>query len=180
MTSDFGYQLLTKLDDGPSGTAWRARARTSGGRAMVRVFHGTRWGDEDARGVFQARAEMLGRLDHPHLARQLQAGCLEDGRPYLVSEYLDGEDLASHMRRHGPLTPDELSLLLPPLCSVLEELRGRGSVVQVLPPAQVFLVGGLTRFTPKLIGPGLSDGGLPLDARGDVTALGRFMRHACP
>ncbi|MGZ6163912.1 MAG: protein kinase domain-containing protein [Myxococcaceae bacterium] len=180
MTSDFGYQLLTKLDDGPSGTAWRARARTSGGRAMVRVFHGTRWGDEDARGVFQARAEMLGRLDHPHLARQLQAGCLEDGRPYLVSEYLDGEDLASHMRRHGPLTPDELSLLLLPLCSVLEELRGRGIVVQVLPPAQVFLVGGLTRFTPKLIGPGLSDGGLPLDARGDVTALGRFMRHACP
>ena len=92
MTSDFGYQLLTQLDDGPSGTAWRARARVSGGRAMVRVFHGTRWGDEDDRDVFRERAEALGQLDHPHLARQLQAGCLDDGRPYLVSEYLDGED----------------------------------------------------------------------------------------
>jgi len=180
MTSDFGYQLLTKLDDGPSGTAWHARARTSGGRAMVRVFHGTRWGDEDARGLFQERADTLGRVEHPHLARQLQAGCLDDGRPYVVSEYLDGEDLAAHIRRAGPLSPDELALLLLPLCSVLEELRSCGIVVQVLPAAQVFLVGGLTRFTPKLIGPGLGDAERPLDSRGDVTALGNLMRQACP
>ncbi|HUM12470.1 MAG TPA: protein kinase [Myxococcaceae bacterium] len=180
MTSDFGYQLLTKLDDGPSGTAWRARARTSGGRAMVRVFHGSRWGDEDVRWAFQERADTLGRLDHPHLARQLQAGCLDDGRPYVVSEYLDGEDLGACLRRGGPLTPDELALLLLPLCSVLEELRGRGIVVQVLPPSQVFLVGGLPRFAPKLIGPGLGDAGHSFDPRGDVTALGRLMREACP
>jgi serine/threonine-protein kinase len=84
------------------------------------------------------------------------------------------------MRRAGPLTPDELSLLLLPLCSVLEELRARGIPVQALPPEQVFLVGGLTRFTPKLIGPGLADADWAFDGRGDVTALGRFMREACP
>jgi serine/threonine-protein kinase len=145
MSSDFGYQLMTKLDDGPSGTAWHARARTSGARAMVRVFHGSRWGDEGVRGAFQERAEALGRLDHPHLARQLQAGCLDDGRPYVVSEYLDGEDLGAYLRRGGPLTPDELALVLLPLCSVLEELRGRASWSGA-PPSQVFLVGGLTRF----------------------------------
>ena len=178
MTTEFGYQLMTKLDDGPSGTAWRARARTSGGRAMVRVFHGS-WGDAEA-GLFQERAEALGQLEHPHLARQIQAGCLEDGRPYVVSEYLDGEDLGAHLRKSGPLTPDEMALLLLPLCSVLEELRGRGIVVQALPAAQVFLVGGLTRFTPKLIGPGLGDAGRGLDTRGDVVALGRLIREACP
>jgi serine/threonine-protein kinase len=180
MTSDFGYQLLTKVDEGPSGTAWRARARISGGRAMVRVFHGTRWGDEDDRDVFRERAEALGQLEHPHLARQLQAGCLDDGSPYLVSEYLDGEDLSAHLRKAGPLTPDEMALLLLPLCSVLEELRGRGIVVQALPAAQVFLVGGLPRFTPKLIGPGLGDAAGETDARGDVGALGRLIREACP
>ena len=180
MTSDIGYQLLTKLDDGPSGTAWRARGRISGGRAMVRVFHGTRWNDEVARGAFQARAEALGRVEHPHLARQIQAGCLDDGRAYVVSEYLEGEDLASHMRRDGSLSPDELALLLLPVCSVLGELRARGIVVQALPAAQVFLVGGLTRFTPKLIGPGLADADRAFDGHGDVNALGRFMREACP
>ena len=180
MTSDFGYQLLTKLDEGPTGTAWRARAHASGGRAMVRVFHGTRWGAEELRDEFRERAEALGQLDHPHLARQLQAGCLDDGRPYVVSEYLDGEDLSTHLRRVGPLTPDEMALLLLPLCSVLDELRGRGIVVQALPAAQVFLVGGLPRFTPKLIGPGLADAGELVDTRGDVVALGRLIREACP
>ena len=180
MTSDFGYQLLTKLDEGPTGTAWRARARDSGGRAMVRVFHGSRWGDEEFRGVFRERAETLGQLEHPHLARQIQAGCLDDGRPYVVSEYLDGEDLGTHLRRAGPLTPDEMALLLLPLCSVLEELRGRGIVVQALPVEQVFLVGGLTRFAPKVIGPGLGDAGETVASRGDVVALGRLIRAACP
>ena len=121
---------------------------------MVRVFHGTRWNDEVARAAFQERAEALGRVEHPHLARQIQAGCLEDGRPYVVSEYLDGEDLASHMRRDGPLTPDELALLLLPLCSVLGELRARGIVVQALPPAQVFLVGGPHPVHPEADRPG--------------------------
>jgi serine/threonine-protein kinase len=180
MTNEFGYQLLTKLDEGPTGTAWRARARDSGGRAMVRVFHGSRWGDEEFRGVFRERAETLGQLEHPHLARQIQAGCLDDGRPYVVSEYLDGEDLGTHLRRAGPLTPDEMALLLLPLCSVLEELRGRGIVVQALPVEQVFLVGGLTRFAPKLVGPGLGDAGETVASRGDVVALGRLIRAACP
>ncbi|HZW89166.1 MAG TPA: serine/threonine-protein kinase, partial [Myxococcaceae bacterium] len=180
MTSDFGYQLLTKVDEGPTGTAWRARAHASGGRAMVRVFHGSRWGDEDLRHEFRERAEALGQLEHPHLARQLQAGCLDDGSPYVVSEYLDGEDLGAHLRRAGPLTPDEMALLLLPLCSVLEELRVRGIVVQALPAAQVFLVGGLPRFAPKLIGPGLADDGRTDGTRGDVVALGRLVREACP
>jgi eukaryotic-like serine/threonine-protein kinase len=179
MTNEFGYHLLTKLDDGPSGTAWRARARISGGRALVRVFHGSRWEDAQARGVFQERAEALGQLNHPHLARQLQAGCLDDGRPYVVSEYLDGEDLGSHLRKEGPLTPDEMALLLLPLCSVLEELRERGIVVQALPSGQVFLVGGLPRFAPKLIGPGLGDAE-GFNPRGDVVALGQLIREACP
>jgi serine/threonine protein kinase len=178
MTSDFGYQLLTKVDEGPAGTAWRARARASGMHALVRVFHGSRWDQEAARGVFRARAEALGRVEHPHLARQLQAGCLPDGRPYVVSEYLDGEDLASYLRRSGPLNPEELALLVLPLCSVLMELRGRGIVVGALPLEQVFLVGGLSRFSPKLIGPGLSDAAEEPEAGADVAAVGRLMRQA--
>src|SRR5262249_30671623 len=180
MTSDFGYQLLTKLDEGPTGTAWRARAHASGGRAMVRVFHGSRWGDEDLRHEVRQRAQALRQLEHPHLARQLQAGCLDDGSPYVVSEYLDGEDLGAHLRRAGPLTPDEMALLLLPLCNVLEELRVRGIVVQALPAGQVFLVGGLPRFAPKLIGPGLADDGRTDDTRGDVVALGPLGPEGCP
>ncbi len=179
MATAFDYQLVTKLHESAASAAWLGRNLDSGANALVRVFHGTLWRRPDARGDFVDRAEALQGVHHPHLARQLEAGCLPDGRPFVVSEYLEGEDLAAHLRRTGPLTPDQLALLIPPLCSALTELRNAGILVHVLPPDQVFLVGGLARYTPKLVGPGLSDGPAPKDdARADVQAVGQLMREA--
>ncbi len=181
MASSLDYQLMTKLAENAGSAAWLGRNLGSGANALVRVFHGTLWRRPDARGHFVDRAEALKAVQHPHLARQLEAGCLPDGRPFVVSEYLEGEDLATHLRRAGPLTPDQLALLVPALCSALSELRSAGILVHALPTDQVFLVGGLSRYTPKLVGPGLADEPGPdsdTDSRADVLALGRLMREA--
>jgi serine/threonine protein kinase len=179
MSTAFDYQLVTKLHENAASAAWLGRKLDSGANALVRVFHGTLWRRPDARGQFVDRAEALQGIHHPHLARQLEAGCLPDGRPFVVSEYLEGEDLATHLRRTGPLTPDQLALLIPALCSALTELRSADILVRALPADQVFLVGGLARYTPKLVGPGLSDGPADTDDdRADVTAVGNLMREA--
>jgi len=179
MASPLEYQLVTKLHESAASAAWLGRRLDSGANALVRVFHGTLWQRPDARGHFADRAETLQAIQHPGLARQLEAGCLPDGRPFVVSEYLEGEDLAAHLRRTGPLTPDQLALLIPPLCSALAELRTAGILVRSLPADQVFLVGGLSRYAPKLVGPGLSDGpATDDDARADVAAIGQLMREA--
>jgi serine/threonine protein kinase len=179
LPTPFDYQLVTKLHESAASAAWLGRNLDSGANALVRVFHGTLWQRADARGDFVERAEALQAIQHPGLARQLEAGCLPDGRPFVVSEYLEGEDLAAHLRRAGPLTPDQLALLVPALCSALTELRSAGILVRALPADQVFLVGGLSRYAPKLVGPGLSDGPeAQTDMRADVAALGRLMREA--
>ena len=180
MSTALDYQLVTKLHESAASAAWLGRKLDSGANALVRVFHGTLWRRADARGHFVYRAEALQAIHHPHLARQLEAGCLPDGRPFVVSEYLEGEDLGTHLRRAGPLTPDQLALLIPALCSALTELRSAGILVHALPADQVFLVGGLARYAPKLVGPGLSDGPAAAedDTRADVTAVGRLMREA--
>ena len=56
---------------------------------------------EDARGIFQARAEILEGLEHPTSPGKSRLAVSPDGRPFVVSEYLDGEDLATHVRRAG-------------------------------------------------------------------------------
>jgi serine/threonine protein kinase len=179
MSSGLDYQLLTKLHEGAASAAWLGRKLDSGANALVRVFHGTLWRRPDARGHFVDRAEALQSIHHPGLARQLEAGCLPDGRPFVVSEYLEGEDLAAHLRRTGPLTPDQLALLIPALCGALTELRNAGILVRALPLDQVFLVGGLSRYAPKLVGPSLADGpGEEVDTRADVAAVGQLMREA--
>jgi eukaryotic-like serine/threonine-protein kinase len=179
MSSELDYQLVTKLHESAASAEWLGRKLDSGANALVRVFHGTLWRRPDARGHFVDRAEALQAVHHPHLAQQLEAGCLPDGRPFVVSEYLEGEDLATHLRRAGPLSPDQLALLIPALCSALTELRSAGILVRALPTDQVFLVGGLARYAPKLVGPGLCDEPETLDdSRADVTAVGELMREA--
>jgi len=179
MSSSLDYQLVTKLHESDASAAWLGRNLDSGANALVRVFHGTLWRRADARDHFEDRAEVLQSIHHPHLARQLEAGCLPDGRPFVVSEYLEGEDLGSHLRRSGPLAPDQLALLIPALCSALTELRSGGILVRALPLDQVFLVGGLSRYAPKLVGPGLTDGPAEApDTRADVAAVGNLMREA--
>ncbi len=181
MATSLDYQLVTKLGETAGSAAWLGRNLDSGANALVRVFHGTLWRRPDARGHFVDRAQALRAVQHPHLARQIEAGCLPDGRPFVVSEYLEGEDLATHLRRAGPLTPDQVALLVPGLCSALSELRSAGILVHALPTDQVFLVGGLSRYAPKLVGPGLADEPGTEDdgdSRADVLAVGRLMQEA--
>ena len=100
----------------------------------------------------------------------------------MVTEYLDGMDLAQHLAVSGALTPDEVVLLVNPLCGALEQLRTRGLRVRALDPEHVFLSGGLAAFSPKLAGVGLTD--FPteraeaVDPREDVRALGELMHWA--
>jgi hypothetical protein len=77
MSSALDYQLVTKLHESDASAAWLGRRLDSGANALVRVFHGTLWQRPDARGQFVQRAEALQAVHHPHLARQLEAGCLD-------------------------------------------------------------------------------------------------------
>ena len=95
---------------------------------------------------------------------------------------MDGEDLAQHLQVYGPLAPEEVVLLINPLCGALEQLRTRGFGLRSLRAEQVFLAGGLTAFNPKLVGPGLTDFPIEqrtsMDGADEVFALGELMFEA--
>jgi serine/threonine protein kinase len=55
----------------------------------------------DAVARFRREIEAAGRLDHPHIVRTLDAD-EADGKHFLVMELLAGQDLAKHVREHGP------------------------------------------------------------------------------
>ncbi|MBV8200667.1 MAG: protein kinase, partial [Acidobacteria bacterium] len=50
---------------------------------------------------FLLERQALARLEHPNIARLLDGGETEDGPPYLVMEYVDGEPIDEYCRRHG-------------------------------------------------------------------------------
>ena len=57
----------------------------------------------DLHGRFEAERHILASLDHPNIARLLDGGLTEDGRPYLVMEYIEGLPIDEYCRRmYGP------------------------------------------------------------------------------
>ncbi len=64
---------------------------------------------------FHTERQILARLDHPHVARLLDGGTTDDGRPYLVMELVDGEPIDRYCDRHGLAPGDRLELFVPVL-----------------------------------------------------------------
>jgi serine/threonine-protein kinase len=88
------YTLERPLGHGGMGSVWLAR-RSDGrfeGRAAIKFLD---LALVDTLGVerFRQEGEVLARLDHPNIARMLDAGVTDGGQPYLVLEYVEGEAL---------------------------------------------------------------------------------------
>ncbi|MFZ1623103.1 serine/threonine-protein kinase, partial [Dokdonella sp.] len=110
--------LVDELEPGTQLGGWLlVRALGSGGMGMV--YLAERAGDgyvqrgalkQIKRGMdsaavlarFRQERQILSRLVHPHIAHLLDGGLGEDGRPYFVMEYIDGEPLSKWMARAHP------------------------------------------------------------------------------
>ena len=61
---------------------------------------------------FSRERRILARLEHPHIARLLDGGATEDGRPYFVMELVEGETITEYCRTRSLSVDDRLRLLL--------------------------------------------------------------------
>src|SRR5207237_10134293 len=65
-----------------------------------------------ARWRFLREVQPAPRLSHPNVVRVFDAGATEDGEPYLVMEYVEGESLAELLARRGRLAPERAIALV--------------------------------------------------------------------
>lgn len=89
------WRLLQPAGQGGSGEVWRAE-RADGRfeqHVAVKLLH--RWRDDTSARLEREQA-LLARLDHPGIARLVDAGSMADGRPYMVMEYVAGRTLLRH------------------------------------------------------------------------------------
>ncbi len=86
------YVLEAPLGQGGTGTVWRAR-RADGrfeGKVAIKLLHLSLLGREGAQ-RFEREGAILARLDHPNIARLMDAGVTRAGQPYLVLELVEGQ-----------------------------------------------------------------------------------------
>lgn len=95
-------------------------------------------GDEIFRERFLREARMAAALSHPNLVAVFDVG-EEDGLPYIVMEYVEGETLADLMRRSGRVDPDRAVDLLLQVCAGLEHAHAAGLVHRDIKPQNLLV-----------------------------------------
>ena len=133
-----GFVVEEKVGAGGMGEVYRARDSGSGRHVAVKLVGCD--SDTDASRFFR-EAKILADLRHPAIVGYVAHGETTKGEFYLAMEWLDGHDLAEHLRRRS-LSVDEAVRLAVRVADGLSEAHARGVVHRDLKPANIFLRGG--------------------------------------
>jgi tetratricopeptide (TPR) repeat protein len=96
------YAIDAEIGSGGMGSVWRA-TRADGqfeGYVAIKFVH-TAWLGSAGEQRFRREVRLLARLNHPHIARLIDAGMLDDGQPWLVLEYVPGVPIDRYCDTHA-------------------------------------------------------------------------------
>jgi serine/threonine-protein kinase len=133
------YVIDSEIGRGGMGSVWRAR-RTDGrfeGTVAIKLVH-PYWIGHAGEERFRAEGLMLGRLDHPNIARLIDAGVMDGSQPYLVLEYVEGEPIDAYCDRLHLGVPARVMLFQGVLAAVAHA-HSHLIIHRDLKPANIFV-----------------------------------------
>jgi hypothetical protein len=134
------YEITELLGQGGMGAVWTAKhLRLPGKRVAIKVLHGVAASDRESYARFRREAEIASRIGHPNIVTVHDFNVLPSGTPYLVLEYLDGEDLAHRLTR-GKVPLEQALAIARQIGSALHAAHKADVVHRDLKPGNVFLV----------------------------------------
>ena len=147
------YLLLEAIGHGGMGTVYRAE-RTDGRfqkQVAVKVVPAAMHFPELLR-RFASEQQILATLEHPNIARLLDAGVSPEGIPYLVMEYVEGTPVTEYCRTRRLSTRQRL-ILFQAICSTVHYAHQHLVVHRDIKPANILVT---TDGTPKLLDFGIA------------------------
>jgi len=144
------YLLEDVLGAGGGGTVYRASHVEIGKRAAVKVIHRSLAVSPSAVQRFLDEARTVNAINHPSLVDIFAFGKLDNGRPYLVMELLQGRPLSAALR-DGSLSMPEKLRIVEQACVALEAAHEKGVVHRDLKPDNIFLIGEGASLRVKLL-----------------------------
>ena len=106
------YHLLEMIGKGGMGTVYKAEQRHPIKRIVAVKVIKAGFDTADVIARFESERQMLAQMDHPNLARVIDAGVSETGRPYFAMEYVPGEPIVQFCDAHRLSIRQRLDLFL--------------------------------------------------------------------
>lgn len=169
------YRILSLLGRGGIGAVYRAEHVAIGKPVALKILHGNLGQRKEVLQRFRREAEAASRLMHIHTVQVFDYGNWR-GLAYLVMEYLRGTDLATIIRRDGPMPWSRALSILVQVCDSLEEAHEQNIVHRDIKPENILIVprAGHPDFV-KVVDFGLAkvrDDRSTLDTTGDGAMIG--------
>ncbi|MGC2804190.1 MAG: serine/threonine-protein kinase, partial [Candidatus Acidiferrum sp.] len=141
------YRVVALAGRGGMGEVYRAEDLKLSQLVAIKFLPESLSQDAAALARFHSEVRIARQVSHPNVCRVFDIG-EADGVQFLSMEYVDGEDLASVVRRIGRLSPDKATEVARQICAGLAAAHERGVVHRDLKPANVMLDGaGKIRIT---------------------------------
>ncbi|MEZ5966487.1 MAG: SUMF1/EgtB/PvdO family nonheme iron enzyme [Planctomycetota bacterium] len=149
------YRLLEVLGEGGMGTVYKAEQLVPVRRMVALKLIKLGMDTREVVARFEAERQALAMMDHPCIARVLDAGATARGRPYFVMEYVPGVPITEHADRHNLNTHQRLRLFLD-VCDAIHHAHQRAVIHRDLKPSNILVMFQDGHTVPKIIDFGIA------------------------
>jgi len=146
-----GYRIIEQIGFGGMAEIYRAERVEGGLIVALKTLIDPQDASEVSRKRFVQEARATARLEHPNLIRVFDAG-EESGIPYIVMEYIAGEDLAAVLDRRGYLAVDEALDIALDIANALSFAHSHGVIHRDVKPGNIILDSVYKRARPVDLG----------------------------
>ncbi|MES2658876.1 MAG: protein kinase [Verrucomicrobiota bacterium] len=169
-----GYLLVRRIGEGGCGIVYEAeleRVKRLVAFKIIRLGMDT----ESVVARFEVERQALELMEHPNIAKVLDAGKTPGGRPYFVMELVRGERITSYSDQEKLNVPARLALFIQ-VCHAIQHAHQKGIIHRDIKPSNILVENHDGTAVPKVIDFGIAKAtGAELNGRGAVTALDQLI-----
>ncbi len=162
------YKLLERIGEGGMGTVWLAEQREPVRRRVALKIIKLGMDSKQVIARFEAERQALALMDHPNIAKVLDAGTTQTGRPYFVMEYIRGTPILEYCDQ-GRLDTRARLELFTSVCQAIQHAHTKGIIHRDIKPSNVMVTLHDGMPAPKVI-----DFGIAKATSGELTAKTLF------
>jgi hypothetical protein len=149
------YKLLEQIGEGGMGTVWVAEQTQPVRRKVALKLIKAGMDSKSVLSRFEAERQALALMDHPNIAKVLDGGTTESGRPFFVMEYVKGVPITKYCDDARLSIVERLALFVP-VCQAVQHAHQKGIIHRDLKPSNILICLYDGKPVPKVIDFGLA------------------------
>jgi non-specific serine/threonine protein kinase/serine/threonine-protein kinase len=149
------YSIRRRIGEGGMGVVYEAEQETPVRRKVALKL--IKWGMDSKQvvGRFESERQALALMDHPSIAKVLEAGATDRGQPFFAMEYVEGAPITEYCDEHRLTTHERLTLFMK-VCEGIQHAHQKGIIHRDIKPTNVLVTLQDDKPVPKIIDFGIA------------------------